>query len=111
CARMRFDNDWIFEAQRPTPVDGNTAVILGESWLKRHFEVRGDRSQHFGRFVSHNSSNSYRKNDVWPYETREIEDGTEYYYPVSSRVPGEIPVATVRRDSSVYDEYNDGRGS
>ncbi|KAJ2354784.1 hypothetical protein IWW50_002038, partial [Coemansia erecta] len=51
-ARTRFDNQWAFEANRPVLVDGNTAMILGESWLRRHFEVRGDRSQHFGGFTA-----------------------------------------------------------
>ncbi|KAJ2078751.1 hypothetical protein H4R24_004253 [Coemansia sp. RSA 988] len=51
-ARTRFDNQWAFEANRPVLVDGNTAVMLGESWLGRHFEVRGDRSQHFGMFAA-----------------------------------------------------------
>ncbi|KAJ2312812.1 hypothetical protein H4S02_001707 [Coemansia sp. RSA 2611] len=51
-ARTRLDSQWAFEAQRPVLVDGNTAVILGESWMRRHFEVRGDRSQHFGGFAA-----------------------------------------------------------
>ncbi|KAI7822300.1 S-adenosyl-L-methionine-dependent methyltransferase [Kickxella alabastrina] len=51
-ARTRFDNRWAFEANRPVLVDGNTAVMLGESWLRRHFEVRGDRSLHFGGFTA-----------------------------------------------------------
>ncbi|KAJ1726898.1 hypothetical protein LPJ61_004888, partial [Coemansia biformis] len=51
-ARMRFDNQWAFEANRPVLVDGNTAIMLGESWMQRHFEVRGDRSQHFGGFAA-----------------------------------------------------------
>ncbi|KAJ1860957.1 hypothetical protein LPJ73_001173 [Coemansia sp. RSA 2703] len=50
-ARTRFDNEWAFEANRPVLVDGNTAIMLGESWLRRHFEVRGDRSLHFGKFT------------------------------------------------------------
>ncbi|KAJ1679031.1 hypothetical protein EV182_002871 [Spiromyces aspiralis] len=79
-ARMRFDNDWVFEADRPTLIDGNTAVILNESWLKRHFEVRGDRSQHFGKFV-HNKSATVQ------YEAWELEDtGIASYYP-GNRVP------------------------
>ncbi|KAJ2648329.1 hypothetical protein IWW40_003967 [Coemansia sp. RSA 1250] len=49
-ARTRLDSQWAFEANRPVLVDGNTAVILAESWLRRHFEVRGDRSLHFGAF-------------------------------------------------------------
>ncbi|KAJ2488017.1 hypothetical protein IWW37_005008 [Coemansia sp. RSA 2050] len=50
-ARVRFDTQWAFEAQRPVLVDGNTALMLGESWLRRHFDVRGDRSVHFGAFA------------------------------------------------------------
>ncbi|KAJ2416640.1 hypothetical protein GGI10_000825 [Coemansia sp. RSA 2530] len=51
-ARVRFDTHWAFEAHRPVLVDGNTALMLGESWLRRHFDVRGDRSRHFGAFAA-----------------------------------------------------------
>ncbi|KAJ1919476.1 hypothetical protein H4219_001947 [Mycoemilia scoparia] len=71
-ARTRFDIDWVFEANRPTPVDGNTAVILSESWLQRHFEVRGDRSHHFGRFV-------HQQVKHITYEAWEIQDDDAYY--------------------------------
>ncbi|KAJ2881404.1 hypothetical protein IWW38_005803, partial [Coemansia aciculifera] len=37
-ARVRFDSNWVFEAHRPVRVDGNTALMLAESWLRRHFE-------------------------------------------------------------------------
>ncbi|KAJ2333578.1 hypothetical protein GGI00_002266, partial [Coemansia sp. RSA 2681] len=57
-ARVRLDAQWAFEAQRPVLVDGNTALMLGESWLRRHFDVRGDRSHHFGAFVQAGSSGS-----------------------------------------------------
>lgn len=30
---------------------GNTAAMVGESWLGKHFEVIGDRSRHFGKFA------------------------------------------------------------
>ncbi|KAJ1772583.1 hypothetical protein IW140_003011 [Coemansia sp. RSA 1813] len=63
-ARTRFDNKWAFEANRPVLVDGNTAVMLGESWLRRHFEVRGDRSQHFGGFMADPPAVQYE-----PWET------------------------------------------
>lgn len=42
-----------FEAGRPVLVCGNTAAMVGEggvSWLAPHFEVRGDRSAHFGKW-------------------------------------------------------------
>ncbi|KAJ1999555.1 hypothetical protein GGI04_004525 [Coemansia thaxteri] len=51
-ARTRFDTQWAFEASRPVLVDGNTAAMLGESWLRRHFDVRGDRTQHLGAFAA-----------------------------------------------------------
>ncbi|KAJ2153417.1 hypothetical protein J3F82_001979 [Coemansia sp. RSA 637] len=68
-ARVRFDNQWAFEAHRPVLVDGNTAVILGESWLRRHFEVRGDRSQHFGGFTAQPPLVQYE-----PWETDEYDE-------------------------------------
>ncbi|KAJ1718947.1 hypothetical protein LPJ53_006194, partial [Coemansia erecta] len=69
-ARTRFDNEWAFEANRPVLVDGNTAVMLGESWLRRHFEVRGDRSLHFGGFAQAPPSVQYE-----PWETdHELEE-------------------------------------
>ncbi|KAJ2705384.1 hypothetical protein FB645_002464 [Coemansia sp. IMI 203386] len=72
-ARTRFDNEWAFEANRPVLVDGNTAVMLGESWLRRHFEVRGDRSLHFGRFVATPPTVLYE-----PWETdHELDDDTD----------------------------------
>ncbi|PVU93268.1 hypothetical protein BB559_003363 [Furculomyces boomerangus] len=68
-ARLRLDNEWCFEANRSVLVDGNTAVILSESWLQRHFDVRGDRSNHFGSFKSSNNSNS--QYDSWELENDE----------------------------------------
>lgn len=32
------------------PVDGNTATLLSNSWLAKHFTVTGDRSKHRGAF-------------------------------------------------------------
>ncbi len=36
--------------EQVTPVCGNTAAILTNSWLAAHFTVIGDRSRHFGAF-------------------------------------------------------------
>jgi len=43
------DHHW-FETNRPMLVCGNTASMVGESWLRKHFKVHGDRSTHFGLF-------------------------------------------------------------
>lgn len=45
-----LDDAYTFEKDRPVRVGGNTAAILRESWLSRHFTVAGDRSVHFGPF-------------------------------------------------------------
>jgi len=45
-----LDGSHVFEKDRPVRVGGNTAAILLESWLSRHFSVTGDRSVHFGPF-------------------------------------------------------------
>ncbi|OMJ26940.1 Arsenite methyltransferase [Smittium culicis] len=68
-SRLRIDNDWCFEANRSVLVDGNTATILGESWLQRHFDIRGDRSCHFGRFITNVPSNV--QYDAWELENDE----------------------------------------
>jgi hypothetical protein len=39
-----------FWFEQVTPVCGNTAAILTNSWLAAHFTVIGDRSRHFGAF-------------------------------------------------------------
>lgn len=46
----QLDDQNTFEAFRPKLVCGNTASILSDSWLSKHFRVDGDRSRHFGRF-------------------------------------------------------------
>jgi len=45
-----LDDHHVFETGRPMLVCGNTASMVGESWLAPHFEVIGDRSTHFGLF-------------------------------------------------------------
>jgi arsenite methyltransferase len=45
-----LDDHHLFEAGRPERVCGNTAAMLEETRLERWFEVRGDRSRHFGEF-------------------------------------------------------------
>ncbi|KAJ2760300.1 hypothetical protein IWQ57_006341, partial [Coemansia nantahalensis] len=85
-ARMRFDNQWAFEANRPVLVDGNTAVMLGDSWMQRHFEVRGDRSQHFGGFAA----------DLPPVQYEPWELDHEYEYDVAPAL-GHADGSVVRR--------------
>lgn len=48
--RFRLDDHHEFEAGRPMLVCGNTAAMLGETRLARHFRIDGDRSTHFGLF-------------------------------------------------------------
>ena len=36
--------------REPFLVCGNTASMLGETWLGKHFDVVGDRSTHYGLF-------------------------------------------------------------
>jgi len=46
-----LDNHHVFETNRPVLVCGNTADMLGASWLKRHFKVIGTKDTHFGVFA------------------------------------------------------------
>lgn len=39
-----------FFTNKPMLVCGNTASMVGESWLAPHFTVTGDRSVHYGEF-------------------------------------------------------------
>jgi len=48
----QLDDKNYFETKKPALICGNTASILGESWLAQHFEVVGDQSRHFGLFNS-----------------------------------------------------------
>lgn len=45
-----LDDHHIFETGRPMLVCGNTAAMVGNSWLAPHFDVVGDTSTHFGLF-------------------------------------------------------------
>jgi len=45
-----LDDHHRFEIHRPMLVCGNTASMIGESWLGKHFTVVGDRSVHYGLF-------------------------------------------------------------
>jgi ubiquinone/menaquinone biosynthesis C-methylase UbiE len=45
-----FDDHHEFITGKPTPVCGNTAAMISETRLNRHFRVEGDRSRHFGLF-------------------------------------------------------------
>jgi hypothetical protein len=46
----RLDDHHLFEARRPMPVCSNTAKMLAETRLARHFRIEGDLSRHFGLF-------------------------------------------------------------
>lgn len=45
-----LDDHHIFETGRPERVCGNTAAMLQETRLSRHFEILGNQSKHFGLF-------------------------------------------------------------
>ena len=45
-----LDDHHVFEAHRPMLVCGNTAAMVQDSWLKKHFSVVGSRETHFGLF-------------------------------------------------------------
>mmetsp|Transcript_4909 Transcript_4909/g.8981 ORF Transcript_4909/g.8981 Transcript_4909/m.8981 type:complete len:373 (-) Transcript_4909:121-1239(-) len=45
-----LDDHHVFETNKPMLVCGNTASMVGETWLGKHFEIVGDRSTHFGLF-------------------------------------------------------------
>ena len=45
-----LDEQHRFETGRPVLVCGNTAAMVGESWLAKHFVLRGDKSTHFGLY-------------------------------------------------------------
>lgn len=47
-----------FETNRPQLVCGNTASMLTDTWLSKHFRVIGDRSVHFGVFECSTGSSS-----------------------------------------------------
>jgi SAM-dependent methyltransferase len=48
--RFVLDDHHTFETGRPMLVCGNTAAMVSETRYGAHFEVRGDRSRHFGLF-------------------------------------------------------------
>lgn len=39
-----------FVTNKPMLVCGNTASMVGESWLAPHFTIIGDRAVHYGQF-------------------------------------------------------------
>lgn len=46
-----LDDHHTFQAGKWYEVCGNTAAMVGDSWLGKHFEVIGDRSTHYGLFA------------------------------------------------------------
>ena len=49
--RFILDDHHIFIADKPQLVCGNTAAMVGQTRLGKHFKVTGDRSRHFGKFL------------------------------------------------------------
>jgi arsenite methyltransferase len=45
-----LDDHHLFEAGKPVLVCGNTADMLGKTWLAPHFQVVGSRERHYGLF-------------------------------------------------------------
>jgi arsenite methyltransferase len=45
-----LDDHHLFVTNKPMLVCGNTASMVSETWLKKHFKVHGDRSVHYGLF-------------------------------------------------------------
>ena len=45
-----LDDHHRFVAGKPMLVCGNSAAMVGDSWLAKHFDVRGDRAVHYGLF-------------------------------------------------------------
>lgn len=58
-----LDNHHKFEKNKPKLVCGNTASMLKESWLGTHFNVIGDRTEHFGIFPCENTINTNEKGE------------------------------------------------
>eukprot|EP00924_Labyrinthula_sp_SR-Ha-C_P014557 augustus_masked-scaffold_34-processed-gene-1.16-mRNA-1 protein AED:0.07 eAED:0.07 QI:0/-1/0/1/-1/1/1/0/376 len=46
-----LDEEHVFETNKPMLVCGNTASMVGDSWLAKHFDIMGDRSVHYGIFA------------------------------------------------------------
>lgn len=46
----RLDDHHLFEKNLPVRVCGNTASMVGDSWLGKYFEIVGDRQVHYGLF-------------------------------------------------------------
>jgi hypothetical protein len=45
-----LDDHHVFETNRPMLVCGNTAAMVGDSWLSPHFKIVGDTKVHYGLF-------------------------------------------------------------
>uniref|UniRef100_A0A7S3ABV5 Arsenite methyltransferase n=1 Tax=Rhodosorus marinus TaxID=101924 RepID=A0A7S3ABV5_9RHOD len=46
----RLDDHHLFERNLPVRVCGNSASMLGESWLRKYFQIVGSRDVHYGLF-------------------------------------------------------------
>lgn len=65
CPRnFTLDQDHLFETGRPMPVSGNSAAKLAETRFGEHFQIAGDRNQHFGLFDPGGESKSDPEDDA-----------------------------------------------
>lgn len=46
----QLDDHHTFITRKPMLVCGNSAAMVGDSWLSKHFHIMGDRGIHFGLF-------------------------------------------------------------
>eukprot|EP00485_Elphidium_margaritaceum_P002827 CAMPEP_0202700596 /NCGR_PEP_ID=MMETSP1385-20130828/13775_1 /ASSEMBLY_ACC=CAM_ASM_000861 /TAXON_ID=933848 /ORGANISM="Elphidium margaritaceum" /LENGTH=392 /DNA_ID=CAMNT_0049357817 /DNA_START=123 /DNA_END=1301 /DNA_ORIENTATION=+ len=58
-----LDDHHKFITNKPMLVCGNTANMVGDTWLKHHFDVIGDMSTHYGLFDCSPVANAASKSD------------------------------------------------
>lgn len=56
--KFELDDHHLFETGKPTLVCGNTADMLSQTRLRKHFRIIGDKSTHFGEFPCGNSTSN-----------------------------------------------------
>ena len=59
--RYQLDDHHIFPINKKIKVCGNTADMLGKSWLSKYFTVIGDKSKHYGLFDCQNKETTVLK--------------------------------------------------
>jgi len=59
-----LDDHHLFETGKPVMVCGNTADMLGKTWLAQHFKVVGSRERHYGLFGACGGNNGFPQGTV-----------------------------------------------